>query len=166
MKRLLVAAILACCAPGAQAQWEIRSAADTSPAPRYAAVENSDGYRLRVFKDQHGTAHGTFTLRPGFDVFAQGGCPTIRIDSQRPLNLSVDGNACEVKGSRADFVLGTISSGEIHSTVLFQLMNGNTMELRFQLKGVGYRETRFSLQHSKQTLAEIIGPDVAVAEGQ
>ncbi len=127
-----------------------------------AVVENPAGYRLEIYKNDDGVVYGSFTLRTGFDTFAKGSCPTFRVDEGRAINLTRNTDHCKRKGNRTEFVAGIIESDQIKSLVLLQLMNGSRVVFRYQLKNVGYQETGFELQRSKQALAEVIGSNTSV----
>jgi hypothetical protein len=127
-----------------------------------ATVENDDGYRFSIRRGADLRITGIFELRVGFDVFPDDGCPTLQIDDKPPIDLFISSQSCIVNGNRIEFAIGDIDSGEIDAPILNQLMYGNTAYLSFPLKDVGYRRTGFSLNHSRQVLAELLGPDVTV----
>lgn len=152
-------------ASATQAQWRAEDmvAATGAGTDKMAVVEDPAGYRLEIYKDPGGVVHGAFRLRQGFEVFAEGGCPTFRVDRSRALNLSEYASPCVPLKGRTEFVLGTVQDSRIKSPILLQLMNGHEMVLRYHLADVGYRETTFELRRSKQALAEAIGADVTVS---
>ena len=73
-----------------------------------ATVVNQWGHTMQIFRDPNDIVRGVFTLRYSFDRLDEAGCPTIRIDGQRPRALvNLDG-PCNVKGNKAHFTLGVI----------------------------------------------------------
>lgn len=133
------------------------------PATRMALAQTADGHRLEVFLGEHGAVYGEFVLPPGLQRFSEALCPTFQVDKRHPRSLQAYREGCEPDGQRARFRLGTVEEGHIVSPILVQLMYGNTVVFRYQLQHVGYDEATFSLQHSKQALAEVIGPKVTVS---
>ena len=163
--RLLVMLLL-CVQPSATvAEWRVLVEEDQTGelTQRRAIVDSRGGERLAIYKDDQQRVHGIFILRQGLESLVSKQCPTFRVDKRRPLVLSgVEEQSCEGSASEVKFYLGSVQEGRIASPVLLQLMNGNTAWLRYRLKHVGYAEAAFDLQRSKQALADIIGPDVAV----
>lgn len=149
----------------AAAQWHMvdaSGAGDQDPAAPAATAEvrNPGGYRLQIQRDADNTVHGYFELGTAFDVFTDDGCPTLSVDGHRPINLFQHARSCTASGNRVAFTLGSIEDQQIESEVLVQLMNGNQLLLRYPLRDVGYRETRFTLSRSKQVLSELLGENV------
>ncbi len=146
------------------AEWKTEEIARStgSGTDQIAVVENPAGYRLEIYKDDNGIVYGSFTLRTGFDIFAEGSCPTFHVDDGRAINLTENTAPCKRKGNRTEFMVGAIENDQVKSLVLLQLMNGRHLVFRYHLENVGYQETGFELRRSKQALADVIGSHTAV----
>lgn len=164
MKRILVAALLALAAGTARAQWEVttENVPEMNHPVAVARVTNDSAHSLRIYRNEAGVVRGIFTIRDGFDELAAGSCPTYRIDENRPVSVTLGDDWCRLEPRRALFSLGRVEGGRIRSDALLELMNGTRILFRYHLDSVGYRETEFTLLHSKQALTEIIGYDVVV----
>ena len=163
--RLLGVLLLCVQASAALADWRVLVEEDQTGelTQRRAIVDSRGGERLAIYKDHQQSVHGIFKLRQGLESLVSNQCPTFRVDKRSPLLLSgVEEQSCEGSAGEVKFYLGSVQEGRIASPVLLQLMNGNTAWLRYRLEHVGYAEAAFDLQRSKQALADIIGPDVAV----
>ncbi len=145
----------------AAAQWETQPRPEAAGA-LHAVVENPAGERLAVRRDGEDRVLATFSLGPGFDEFREDACPSFRVDDEPPVNLARQAAPCVVEGPRATFLFGRVEAGALDSPLLLQLMNGRTLTLRYPLERRGYRETRFPLEDSKQTLRDMLGPGVDV----
>jgi len=128
-----------------------------------ALTQTADGHRLEVFRGEQGAVYGDLVLPPGLQRFSETLCPTFQVDKRRPKSLDEDREGCQLDGQRARFPLGTVEEARIVSPILVQLMYGSTVVFRYQLQHVGYAEATFSLQGSRQALAEAIGPEVTVS---
>jgi hypothetical protein len=162
--RLLALLILP---PATAAQWEITQ--ETLPPDTeqtvVALVQNSQGARLRVFRDGAGTVMGLFTPRPGLLTVAKG-CPTYVVDDQPPVALADPdvADSCVVDGGGARFLIGEPQRDEIRSSLLLALMNGSRVRVLYHVSGVGYREAAFTLRASKQAVHAVIGDGVIVVD--
>jgi hypothetical protein len=133
------------------------------PATKMALTQSADGHRLEVFLEEQGTVYADLVLPPGLQRFSEALCPTFQVDKRRPKSLHAYREGCQLDGRRARFPLGTVEQARIVSPILVQLMYGNTVVFRYQLQHVGYARATFSLQGSKQALAEALGPEVTVS---
>ncbi len=145
------------------ADWRVLLREDESGelTQRVAVVDSPGGERLEVYRDAKQGLYGAFKLGNGLVTLAQAACPTFRVDQRRPVRLGAQGE-CNVSADQVEFFLGEVNGRQIASPILLQLMNGNTAFFRYQLNRVGYAETAFGLQRSKQALVEVIGTGVKV----
>jgi len=168
LTRVILVIVLAVPWATALADWRLarEQVSPDESSFRVALVENDSGHSLRIYQDANGTVRGIFTIRDGFDTLAENNCPTYRIDEHTPASLAAQGQTCQSDPKRSFFPLGALEDDQIRSNALLQLMNGTYVLFRYHLRGVGYRETRFTLEHSKQILMEILGENVAVLAEQ
>jgi len=160
----LTAALMWLAGPWAHAEWRVvaQTPPDAAEAGETAQVENPAGHRLRIYRAEDGSILGLFTLRDGFDVLAEGVCPTLRVDDGPARVVGLDRSRCRNERRRVRFSLGRVEDGRVHSTVLVQLMRGTTLRLRYPLKGLGYGESTFTLTGSRGALRRALGPGVTV----
>lgn len=144
------------------AQWSVQPSHPEDATPERARVINNDGYQLSIKRDHEDTIIGELILKKGFDRFPNDGCPTIRIDSYAPIDLTRHARSCIAMGDRVIFILGNISHKTVESRVLSQIMIGNNVIIRFPLDKAGYRETHFNLHNSRQSLELLLGSDTRV----
>jgi hypothetical protein len=147
------------------ADWSVLEVpgAPDGPATKIALTESADGHRLEVFLGEQGAVYAYLVLPPGLQRFSEALCPTFQVDKRRSKSLHAYREGCDLDVQRARFPLGTVEEARIASPILAQLMYGDTVVFRYQLQHVGYAEATFSLQGSKQALAEAIGPEVTVS---
>lgn len=136
--------------------------AESTASSDRASVSSSDGYRLALFRDAQGTLRGRLQIQRGLDQFSSFGCATLRVDKRAPINLHDSYYHCVSDNDNVEFRLGDIDGNTIASLILTQLINGSRLEVSFTLKGVGYRQTTFTLSGSKQAVAQLLGSGVQV----
>ncbi len=119
-----------------------------------AIVFDGNGNSFRIYADDENTVRGIFSIRDGFDTFADSACPTYQVDAKPPLMLRFRDNSCRLEGKRAHFTFGVIEEATIRSRSLKQLLSGSEVAFRYKLHGVGYRETRFSLEGLRAAMDE------------
>lgn len=148
----------------AHAEWEVY--AETPEGVEFptsvAIIFDSSGNSLRIYRDDDQTVRGIFTIRDGFDTFADSGCPTYQVDAKAPANVRFDDNGCQLEAKRAHFTLGEVADGIVSSRALVRLLNGREVAFRYRLHGVGYRETRFTLEGLRFAVDQALGPDGVV----
>lgn len=161
MTRLKILILLAILTAGAEAQWQTVGVDDTgSDVEPFAVVGNPAGDRFEVHRRDDGVIEGVLVLREGFETFHPDGCPTFVVDLTRAVSLAEENAPCTAEGARTRFILGRVDDGQVVSPQLVSLMNGHQVVFRFQLAGLGYRETRFPLRRSKNSLNDLLGPGV------
>ena len=151
-------------APGALfAQWsiEIEAVAEDQPDLRIAVGRNGSGDMLRIHRTAEDMVEAVFELHPGLAKLASG-CPSYRVDNQKPRALVSNGDMCRAEGRRVSFVLGRVDDESVNSEALLELMNGSRIRFIYHLRGVGYEETGFSLSGSKQAINDVLGGNVTV----
>jgi len=143
-----------------RAQWRVVAEvpAGLETPTEIAMVENDSGHSLRIYRDAQ-DVRGVFAIRGGFDTVNEDSCPTYRVDDRRPARLSYQKESCRIDGKRVHFTLGDPAAprnGELR-----QLMNGSSIVIRYRLRAGHYRETEFTLLHSKYALGTAVGgPDL------
>lgn len=158
MYRALLCITLLLPALPANAAWQVVNglSLDARHKVRAARIQNSDGYRLEVYRGADGSIRSRFLLRKGFEQFAPRSCPTFQVDGRKPVNASIDDQACTTDKRWAEFVLGYVKGRWVNSSTLYGLMSGNTVTYRFALAHGGYRQTRFSLKGSNHAIHEAL----------
>ncbi|HTT08926.1 MAG TPA: hypothetical protein VMH34_09085 [Gammaproteobacteria bacterium] len=146
-----------CCAP-LRAQWQVIDPGKELPAS--AAIRNTSGDALRIYRDAQNQVRLRFLLRAGFDSLAA--CPTFQVASEPAEYKSYDGSACTTGDHWVEFTLGRIEGGAVHSPVLHQLMNGGNVAFRYVLKDHGYGETAFDLTGSKRAVTRVLGRSITI----
>jgi len=146
------------CAP-VWAQWQLVDPSKDLPASA-ASIRNTNGYALRIYRDEQGLVHLRFLLRSGFDSLAA--CPTFQVASEPAEYQSYDGSSCTTGDHWVEFLLGRIEGSELHSPALHRLLNGNNVAFRYALKDHGYGETAFDLTGSKRAVTRILGRSITV----
>lgn len=145
------------CAP-VWAQWQVVDPSKELPAS--AAIRNTSGDALRIYRDARNLVRLRFLLRAGFDNLAA--CPTFQVGGKPAEHKSYDGSACTAGGRWVEFTLGRIEGGALRSLVLHRLLNGDNVAFRYALKEHGYGETAFDLTGSKQAVTRVLGPAVTI----
>jgi hypothetical protein len=152
---LLLAVI---CAPAWAAQWMLIDA--SADLPTAAAIRNSDGHALRVYRDAQDHVRMRFLLHAGFDNLAA--CPTFQVHDKAAEQRSFDNTECDNNGQWAEYTLGQIEKNAVQSMVLHRLLNGGDVAFRYALKDHGYGETVFSLGGSKQVITRALGGKIKI----
>lgn len=146
------------------AEWNVVTHTDTdnNTKTQVAYTKNNDGYNLEIYRDTNGAIRSRFSLNNILYRLANKTCPTFQVDRRKAMNRSVNDAMCITHKQWVEFVLGYINNGEIKSTALHNMMNGNYITYRFILENGGYGETRFSLFGSKRVLTSVLGNDLTV----
>ncbi len=160
---MLLAALVALLPTTVLAQWNviIRPAESGNASEKIAIGRNDDGDTLRVRRTADDAVEVVFALRPGLSRLADG-CPSYRVDEQKPRALVSNGDMCRAEGREVTFVLGHVRDERVDSAALLELMNGSRIRFIYHVHGTGYAEAAFSLAGSKQAITEALG-DVAVS---
>lgn len=146
-----------------QAEWRIVNETDaTGVRTPVAEIHNDAGYKLAIYRDAGGTIRARFRLNDRLYRLHESICPSYQIDQRQTRNSSVSGQPCLLKPQLSEYVLGTIDNNRVVSRPLYELMNGSTIDYRFQLQAGGYDETSFSLAGSKRTLLSVLGLELEV----
>ncbi len=143
----------------AQAEWRV---IETKPplsdqTVEAAVVTNEQEFSFSIFVLNHKEVRGLLELPPQFKHYAKDGCPTIEIDAHPPVALESGDQQCIVEPRRAWFTLGVVKEEQIPSIQLFRLMNGSSLLFRVRLNNMGYTQTTFSLEKSKQAVNAALG---------
>jgi hypothetical protein len=145
----------------ALAAWSVHEPS-VAGASSVAYTENSSGQRIEIFVEENGTVVLRLQLGSGFETFSRANCPTFQIDTRKPMHHFEVGNGCYMSEKLTRIELGTIAESEIESLVLHRFMNGNNVTFRYTVETGQYRQTRFSLSSSKQSLKRAIGPETRI----
>ncbi len=148
------------------AQWATATSPETGTTPGniIAFSENSDGYRLEIYKDISDSIKSRFILKKGLIALSENICPTFQVDNGIARNYSIDNTECLSNENWSEYIIGKIANNQINSSVLIAFMDGITLTFRFRLQNGDYRETHFSLAGSKRSLTEVLGIQVVVNE--
>lgn len=146
------------------AEWAVvtHTNIDNNIETKVAYTENSDGYSLEIYRDLNDAIRSRFGMNHSLNRIAGKSCPTYQVDKRGPENRSINDAACIPHRLWAEFVLGYIEGNVITSTLLHNMMNGNTITYRFILENGGYGETAFSLSGSKRTLTDVLGNKITI----
>ena len=161
----LILITLTLCIPSlVVAQWTVSSDTQTPglEEPKVAYTSNDEGYTVEVYMDASSAVRSRFILKEGMIKLADKSCPTYQIDNRITNNNSIDGAPCLSNNQWAEYIIGRIQNNEVISPMLRAIMNGNTLTFRFRLENGDYRETRFSLRGSNQSMTDILGESVTV----
>ena len=143
----------------AHGRWEV---AEEAGPLTVAQVRNDDGHHLRVYLAADGQLMGQFRLRPGLQSLDPDACPTLAIDQREPLSTAQNDDPCQAQAGQVDFALAEVRGEVVRSPVLHGLMSGRRIRFIYKLKGLGYRETGFSLRQSRRSILQAIGKPVTV----
>ncbi len=145
------------------AQWSIETgtAEDGGPEARVAVGRNDAGDTLRVRRTSEDAVEAMLVLRPGLSRLAEG-CPSYRVDSEKPRALVTNGDMCRATGRSVTFVLGHVVDDKVDSEALLEMMNGSRIRFIYHVRAAGYDEAGFSLSGSKQAINEVLGGKVTV----
>ncbi|HUP24177.1 MAG TPA: hypothetical protein VNB06_14695 [Thermoanaerobaculia bacterium] len=155
---------LLCFVPDAQADWRRGEAIDPDTGDALDAVIglNERGHSLMLARDPHGSVRAIFKLPVGDRDF---------LDQAEPPRISIDGGPqrqVPLAGTGLTWAAFPVwnGSGEALTGLLRELMQGETIEVTYFLNGGGYKETSFSLDSARTTIAEAFGlrSDVSAEE--
>jgi hypothetical protein len=141
------------------ADWRIDSADGATP-PR-AVVRDADGVELALKRAPDDNVYLEFTS-VGFAALSRASCPTLQIDTKRPLHHFSVGARCAVAGRRAIMTLGQVEDRTLRSNLVEQLMNGITVSVRFVSADGSYHQAEFALTRSARAIRAALGRDVRV----
>lgn len=127
-----------------------------------AHTVNKDGYALEIYRDANGAIRSRLSMNNNLNRLNDKNCPTYQVDKRGLQNRSINDAPCLAHRQWSEFILGYIIDNEVTSTLLHNLMNGNTITYRFILDNDGYAETSFSLTGSKRRMMEALGQDLVV----
>lgn len=156
---LVLATCLAAPASAAAAPWRFLEGDGAR-----ARIDNAQGDHLDVYRSADGRVIAELVIA-GPSNFTQATCPTLQIDDQQPLFHFTDPQSCSIEAMKARFELARITAQRIESALLYQLMNGTQVALRYPTTDRTYRETVFSLERSKKALLQALGRDLDVQPG-
>ena len=158
-----LAALLALTPLPLAAQWEVELEPphDGRPGGKVAVGRNSAGDTLQVRRTADGTIEAVLVLRPGLSPLADG-CPSYRVDTEKPRALVTDGEMCRTAGRSVTFLLGRVRDERVDSASLLEMMNGSRMRFVYHVRSAGYEEAAFSLAGSKQAITDVIGGNIVV----
>ena len=165
MYRQLVAIFILGTLPAAAvAGWSIvtHTNTDNNTKTKVAYTENNDGYSLEIYRDASNAIRSRFGMNHNLHRIAEKSCPTYQVDQRPPENRSVNDATCILHRQWAEFVLGYIEGNQVTSTLLHNMMNGNSITYRFILENGGYGETKFSLSGSKHTVTDVLGSNITI----
>lgn len=148
----------------ARAEWSIvtQNITDGAGTTRVAHITNDDGYSLELYRD----ANNVIRLHLNMNAYNRLDgkiCPSFQVDKHPARNRSINDAPCLTQPPWAEYILGYIIDDHVTSTVLQDLLNGNTIIYRFILRDAGYAETSFSLAGSKRVISEILGNNLVVS---
>lgn len=147
----------------ANAAWETvtYTNVDNNFQTMVARIENDEGYSLEIYRDANDAVRSRLNMNSTTRLVEKN-CPTYQVDRLDFQNRSINDAPCISHRQWSEFVLGYVIDNRIVSTKLHNLMNGNRITYRFILENSGYSTTSFSLSGSKQTLLDVLGPELKV----
>jgi hypothetical protein len=153
---------LLCFVSDAQADWRRGEAIDPDTGDALDAVIglNERGHSLMLARDPNGGVRAIFKLPVGDGDF---------LDQAQPPRISIDGGPqrqVPLAGTGLTWAAFPVwnGSGEALTGLLRELMQGESLELTYFLHGGGYKETSFSLDGARNTIAEAFGLRAEVSE--
>lgn len=84
-------------------------------------------------------------------------CPTLQIDRRLPLLSPPVGRDCVITPLTASILLSHRAGQTVHARVLYALVNGNRLALRYQTQERRYVELLFPLIGSKRAVKAALG---------
>ena len=158
---MLLGALLAVLPAALLAQWSVVEEEGENGTVRIAHGRNDNGDTLKIRRTGDDTIEAVFALRPGLSPLADG-CPSYRVDSEKPRALVSNGDMCQSRGRSVTFVLGHVNDDKVDSEALLEMMNGSRIRFIYHVRAAGYDEAAFSLSGSKQAINEVLGGAVTV----
>jgi hypothetical protein len=154
-RSIALALALLCFVSEARAEWRRGEAVDPDTGDALDAVIglNERGHSLMLTRDPNGGVRAIFKLPVGDGDF---------LDQAQPPRVSIDGGPQrQVPPAGAGLTWAAFpvwnGSGEALTGLLRELMQGETIEVTYFLNGGGYKETSFSLDGARDTIAEAFG---------
>jgi len=142
----------------APAAWE-----NTDPdTGNVAYIGDEQGQQIALLVDDRNLIFLRMQLSQGFEAFGASNCPTFQIDARKPMHHFEVGDLCSISPKEAIFSLGHIVDRRIKSLILHRIMNGNAITFRYTISNGQYREARFSLSGSKQSMRRMLGYNLQV----
>jgi hypothetical protein len=140
------------------AAWTLRErASGDAPGQLPIATVTQGGRALDIQVDAQRHIWLTFSLPTSEVTLAIAQCPTFQIDRKQPLIHPPLGESCGVTATSAKLLLGQLAKGGVVSDVLYALVNGNQLAVRFVTSERRYAETVFPLSHSKRAIKQALG---------
>jgi hypothetical protein len=84
-------------------------------------------------------------------------CPTVQVDRRLPLLFPPVGHGCVVTPHKAAVRIGQRTDRDVRSPMVYNLVNGTVLAVRYQSREERYIELTFPLSRSKQAVKAALG---------
>ncbi len=156
--RLYTALILAASAQAAAAAWSIRdrqTADGRGDTPIAVTIEPMSRVEVLLHDDDSIWLNIILTGNAG-DRFGAS-CPTVQIDRKLPVFRPSHSAECLVTPLKTSMLLGHRTPEHIRSKVVYELVNGTQIAVRYQTHEGRYVELVFPLTRSKRAVKAALG---------
>lgn len=156
--KLYAAVVLAASAQAAMGDWSVREHLPADGDGKFpVAFTREAGTGIEVFMTGRDAIRLNVSLpRDSGNRFGPA-CPTLQIDRRLPLLRPPPGHECVVTPVKVSILLGHRAGHRVHSRVLYALVNGTRLALRYQTQEHRYVELVFPLTGSKRAVKAALG---------
>lgn len=175
-KNLLLLVLLCLTTSDAYGQWVVETRTDsmTDKVIVEASTRGESGHILKVVRPEpEGPVVGIFRVaEDSSDILDSEKLGMLRVDAHDPVDLSLYASLLggEFASAEPKWLTFRIWQGEdTHApsgSLLRDLMEGESLVLRYYLASGGYKEERFELTGAKQAIAEATGVSADISEEQ
>lgn len=149
------------------AKWGIDVQEDsmTDEKIKTAFITNNEGHSLKVFANSNGAVYATFRLNSqSADVLSEK-LITFRVDKNKPAELMAsrksNPKAFTVEPKWVIWRIIPNADKSTHRNVLNELISGNEVAIRYFLFTGGYKETKFTLKNSLNSIKSVLNDSLA-----
>lgn len=167
--RSFIPALLLLTVVHANADWIVASTSDkmTDQVVRYAVSIDNAGNGFSIYRQKNGSVWGMLALSPkSADLLSQETQPMYRVDKNKAVDLSEIKQLQEISPSiksyswgpkRVIFLLWHGQDEQGLGTRISELMQGQTLLVRYNTSTGETRETNFPMKNAQQAISSILG---------
>jgi hypothetical protein len=157
--RIYAALFLVVTVPPAQADWSTRERVPgDGPGTTPIAITVQDYATAEVtLADDESIRLNVILTSDAGKPFTKSACPTVQVDRRLPLLFQPLGPECAVSSNKASILIGERTDRDVRSPMVYNLVNGTAIVIRYRTSDDHYAELAFPLRRSKQAVKAALG---------